>query len=111
MGWYRRGPAPGERGNAVLAGHVDSAASGPAVFYGLRRLEPGDRVTVARADGSTAASRVDSVRLFDRAAFPAALVYGPAPDAHLRLVTCGGAFDRGRGEYLGNTVVAASLTY
>jgi hypothetical protein len=109
VGWYRRGPTPGERGNAVLVGHVDTAATGPAVFYELGRLRPGDEVRVAREDGSAATFRVDSVRLYDKTAFPATLVYGPAGDARLRLVTCGGAFDRRVSGYSGNTVVTASL--
>jgi hypothetical protein len=49
------------------------------------------------------------VRLYDKASFPAGLVYGPAGDARLQLVTCGGAFDRGTSGYQGNTVVTASL--
>ncbi|GAA0727723.1 class F sortase [Dactylosporangium roseum] len=110
VGWYRRGPTPGEIGNSVLVGHVDTAASGPAVFYDLGRLKPGDLVTVAREDGSTVVFRVDSVRMFAKADFPADLVYGPADHAQLRLVTCGGAFDRRRGVYLANTVVTATLT-
>lgn len=109
VGWYRRGPTPGERGNAVLVGHVDTAASGPAVFYELGRLRPGDEVTVRRQDGSAATFRVDSVQLYEKSAFPAGLVYGPAAGARLQLITCGGTFDRRRANYLGNTVVTASL--
>lgn len=109
VGWYRRGPTPGERGNSVLVGHVDTQGTGPAVFFRLAALRPGDRVTVTRADGSAAAFRVDAVRLFPKSAFPAQLVYGPVPDARLELVTCGGDFDPQRGGYLGNTVVTASL--
>ncbi|MGI5244040.1 class F sortase [Dactylosporangium sp. CA-139066] len=110
VGWYRRGPTPGERGNAVLVGHVDTAATGPAVFYSLGRLKPGDAVSVQREDGSTATFRVDTVRLYDKTAFPAGLVYGPVDGARLQLVTCGGSFDRQTSGYRGNTVVTASLT-
>lgn len=109
-GWYRRGPTPGEPGNSVLVGHVDTEASGPAVFYQLGRVKPGDLINVAREDGSTVVFRVGSVRLFPKADFPADLVYGPAERPQLRLVTCGGPFDRQRGGYLSNTVVTASLT-
>ena len=109
VGWYRRGPTPGERGNAVLVGHVDTAATGPAVFYELGRLRPGDEVQVDREDGSAATFRVDTVRLYDKTAFPAGQVYGPAGDSRLQLVTCGGAFDRRTSGYQGNTVVTASL--
>jgi Sortase domain len=109
VGWYRRGPTPGETGNSVLVGHVDTAASGPAVFYGLGRLGPGDLVTVAREDDSTVVFRVDSVRMFAKTDFPADLVYGPADGAQLRLITCGGTFDRRSRGYLSNTVITATL--
>jgi len=53
-GWYRASPTPGALGPAVVVGHVDSAASGPAVFYRLADLRPGDGISIQRADGSTA---------------------------------------------------------
>ncbi|MET7392254.1 class F sortase [Dactylosporangium sp. NPDC005572] len=110
VGWYKRGPTPGEAGNSVLVGHVDTAASGPAVFYELGRLKVGDEVNVTRVDGSAVSFRVDSVRMFSKADFPADLVYGPARQAQLRLVTCGGTFDARKGSYLANTVVTATMT-
>ncbi|WP_238019353.1 class F sortase [Dactylosporangium sp. AC04546] len=110
VGWYERGPTPGEAGNSVLVGHVDTAATGPAVFYELGKLKVGDEVAVTRADGSAVNFRVDSVRMFSKANFPADLVYGPAKQAQLRLVTCGGAFDARQGSYLANTVVTATMT-
>ncbi|GGM65259.1 class F sortase [Dactylosporangium sucinum] len=110
VGWYRRGPTPGEAGNSVLVGHVDTAATGPAVFYQLGRLKVGDEVSVSRADGSAVSFRVDSVRMFPKTDFPADLVYGPAAKAQLRLVTCGGTFDQRQRSYLANTVVTATMT-
>ena len=40
-GWYDQGVRPGDVGPAIVAGHVDSYL-GPAVFYDLARLKPGD---------------------------------------------------------------------
>jgi hypothetical protein len=104
-GWYSGGSVPGEVGPAVLAGHVDSR-TGPAVFYRLALLRPGDRVVVARSDGVVARFRVESVRAFPRADFPTAEVYGATPEPVLRLITCGGVYDRGNG-YRDNVVVFA----
>jgi hypothetical protein len=107
-GWYREGPAPGLPGPAVLTGHVDGPG-GPAVFFGLRRIAVGDAITVDRADGTTATFTVTQVGRYPKADFPSAEVYGPTPGAELRLITCGGAFDRSRHSYVDNLVVFAEL--
>jgi len=108
-GWYRYSPAPGSLGPAVIAGHVDSAAAGPSVFFRLGSLRPHDAVLVTRADGSVAEFAVDAVRRYHKAAFPSEVVYGNTDHAALRLITCGGAFDAASGHYLDNIVVLASL--
>ncbi|MGX5654225.1 class F sortase, partial [Geodermatophilus nigrescens] len=107
-GWYADGPVPGETGPAVVAGHVDSTA-GPAVFFRLRELAPGDEVLVDRSDGTTARFTVTRVERHPKDAFPTEAVYGPTADAQLRLVTCGGAFDRSVRSYEDNVVVFARL--
>jgi sortase (surface protein transpeptidase) len=107
--WYKHSPTPGELGPAVLLGHVDSAADGPSVFFRLGELEPGDRVSVERADGATAVFTVDRVRRYSKDDFPTSLVYGDIDHAGLRILTCGGAFDDSTGHYLDNIVVFASL--
>lgn len=109
VGWYERGPTPGETGNAVIVGHVDTTGRGPAVFYLLGRLKPGDAVAVTRRDGSTVTFEVDGVHLYPKQAFPADLVYGPATRPQLRLITCGGAFDRATSTYSANTVITATM--
>ena len=107
-GWYTGSPQPGNVGAAVIAGHVDSR-SGPGIFFWLRTLHPGDRVYVGRADGTMAVFTVTAVQKFAKDQFPTASVYGPVPDAELRLITCGGVFDRSLGSYLSNVVVFARL--
>jgi len=109
-GWYAQGPTPGELGPAVIVGHVDSVRSGPGVFYRLGQLRPGDTVRVTRRDGITAVFTVQSVQRVPKAAFPTQQVYGPLAYSGLRLVTCGGSFDRGSGHYRDNTVVFAYLS-
>jgi hypothetical protein len=105
--WYDPGPTPGATGAAVIFGHVDSAAVGPAVFYDLGRLRTGDRVDVTLADRRTAVFRVYGVGLYPKTDFPSQGVYGYTRWPTLRLVTCGGGFDRHTRQYLGNVVVFA----
>lgn len=108
-GWYEPGASPGETGNAVIVGHVDSAVLGPAVFFDLGALTPGDTVTVRRADGVPATFTVDSVKSYPKTAFPTELVYGPSDRPSLRVVTCGGQFDEAAKSYPDNIVVFATL--
>lgn len=105
-GWYTGGPAPGQTGPAVLAGHVDSR-SGPGVFYRLRNARPGDTVVVRRADRRELRFTVTDVQRFAKAAFPTDRVYGATPFPELRLVTCGGSFDYAKRHYRDNVVVFA----
>ncbi len=107
-GWYTGGVTPGEVGTAVIAGHVDSH-HGPAVFFGLAALRADDRVQVPRADGSTATFVVYSSEQFAKDQFPTRAVYGATSEAELRLITCGGDFDRVTGHYRDNVVVFARL--
>jgi sortase (surface protein transpeptidase) len=107
-GWYALGPRPGEPGAAVILGHVDSK-SGPAVFFRLQELRPGDLVAVTRQDGSTVRFVVDRTKQYPKHRFPTEAVYFPALTPTLRLVTCGGEFDRATGHYRSNFIVFASL--
>jgi Sortase domain len=107
-GWYENSPTPGEQGPAVILGHVDSARTGPGVFYDLRTMLPGDGITVGRADGTTVAFRVDQVVTYPKDMFPTATVYGDIDHAGLRLITCGGRFDQAARSYEDNIVVYAS---
>jgi hypothetical protein len=109
VGWYRNSPMPGSLGPAVLVGHIDSAAEGPSVFFRLAAVRPGDLIRVTRADRSVATFKVDDVKRFRKIDFPTQLVYGNTNHAALRIITCGGQFDRDSGSYVDNTVVLASL--
>ena len=105
--WFEGSPRPGETGPAVIEGHVDSAANGPSVFYELGAVAPGDRVEVARADGSSVTFEVYDVRVVPKDDFPTLAVYGNTAGSELRLITCGGPFDSSSGHYVDNTVVFA----
>jgi sortase (surface protein transpeptidase) len=109
-GWYQHLATPGEVGPAVILGHVDSARDGPAVFYRLQNLRSGDTISVRRLDGRTAVFTVNEVAEYPKSAFPTNAVYGAISHPALRLVTCGGTFDRLHRQYRGNVIVYAALT-
>jgi Sortase domain len=107
-GWYAGGTRPGDPGSAVILGHVDSK-SGPAVFYRLRELRPGDQVEVVQAGGARIRFAVERTEQVDKQRFPTADVYYPTLTPRLRLVTCGGSFDPATGHYRSNVIVYATL--
>ena len=107
--WYKYSPTPGQIGASVIEGHVDTY-QGPAIFFRLGALRPGDKVVVRLADGVTANFRVTGVREYLKSKFPSKAIFGPANYAALHLITCGGAFDYETHHYLSSTVVFASLT-
>ncbi|MQY32249.1 hypothetical protein SRB17_01920 [Streptomyces sp. RB17] len=111
VGWYGAGPTPGAKGAALLVGHVDTETR-PAVFYKLSTLKPGETVRVVRSDGKVARFTIDDVRVLPRTGFDARQAYGPHTPgrAELRLITCGGAFDRVTHSYTANVVVNAYFT-
>ncbi|MGW0791062.1 class F sortase [Streptomyces sp. NPDC002911] len=108
VGWYSKGPSPGEAGTSLLVGHRDTA-TGPAIFLNLNALRRGDTVKVTRADRVTAVFTVDEVKTYTKAEFPDDKVYGATGRPELRLMTCGGRFDKKNG-YSSNVVVFAHLT-
>jgi sortase (surface protein transpeptidase) len=107
-GWFTGAPTPGEKGPAVLAGHIDWGGS-PGVFWALRNVVAGNEIIVSRADGSTAVFRVSEVGQYSKDAFPTAAVYADLDHAGLRVITCGGDFDHAAHSYVDNTVVFADL--
>jgi sortase (surface protein transpeptidase) len=107
VGWWNGGPKPGEPGPAVLTGHVDSRETGPAVFYRLRELQPGDKVRYIRRDRSVVRFVVQRLEQHPKADFPTAEVYGDTNRPALRLITCGGEFNDATGHYLDNLIAFA----
>jgi sortase (surface protein transpeptidase) len=104
-GWWAGGSAPGQDGPAVIVGHVDSAVAGPLVFWHLRELKPGD---VIETEPGNLKFTVTGLQEVTKQQFPTQAVYGPTPGPQLRLITCGGAFDSGNGEYVDNIIVYAA---
>ncbi|MFG2881956.1 class F sortase [Streptomyces sp. NPDC048297] len=108
VGWYAKGVTPGEKGTAVIAGHVDTKTSA-AVFANLDELEPGDHFSVERADGQSANFVVDSAETFEKDDFPSKRVYDDAKRPEARLITCAGDYDHSAKDYTENLVVFAHL--
>jgi sortase (surface protein transpeptidase) len=108
-GWYKLGPTPGAIGPAVILGHINGGGH-QGIFARLHELKPGDQVKVTREDGKTALFTVTKLEQVSKDSFPTQQVYGDTTAAELRLITCGGTFDRSKHSYVDNIVVFATLT-
>jgi len=109
-GWYSGGPAPGQRGPAVIVGHVDGP-NGQSIFYHLSQLKPGQKVQLRLANHRTALFNIYSVEYYPKGKFPGDRVYRSDDDRpELRLITCGGDFLGGSVGYADNVVVYATMT-
>jgi sortase (surface protein transpeptidase) len=106
-GWYEPGPRPGAPGPAVIAAHVDSVR-GPDVFYRLKELTPGDRITVEHADGATTTFKVKRSEQQLKEELPADRIWNDTDKVVLRLITCGGDFDRNERSYRANVIIYAA---
>jgi sortase (surface protein transpeptidase) len=105
-GWYEPGPRPGKAGPAVIVGHVDSRR-GPAVFFRLGELRPGDRIAVGQQGGAARSFLVERVERVPKEALPVERIWDRTHQPVLRLITCGGSFDRSTGHYRDNVIVYA----
>ncbi|GAA2309192.1 hypothetical protein GCM10010149_69180 [Nonomuraea roseoviolacea subsp. roseoviolacea] len=108
-GWYRFSPVPGELGPSVINGHV-STRKGAAVFYRLRELAKGDAIYVYRSDKKVTKFTVSGIEQVGKTAFPTSRVYGNTTNAQLRLITCGGVFNKTAHSYTDNVIVYATLS-
>ena len=106
VGWFNQRARPGEPGNAVVAGHVDSK-TGKAVFWDVKKLKPGDEIVVAGDDGVERRFIVESSELYKGQEAPLGRIFGPTPDTRLTLITCEGVFDRRAQEYDSRRVIYA----
>lgn len=108
-GWYKYGPIPGQQGPSVVLGHVNTR-NGAAVFIRLKEVRRGDKIRVSRSDGIIAEFTVDGVEQVSKKAFPSRRVYGNTGEATLRLITCGGVYNRQTHHYTDNIIVYATLS-
>jgi hypothetical protein len=108
VGWYKLGTRPGEIGSAVMAGHLDSK-TGPAIFWRLRELRPGDDLFVRSDDGQERRFVVQGTETYRFDDAPLERIFAAADGALLNLITCGGTFDRRSENYDQRLVVFAAL--
>ncbi|WP_167166457.1 class F sortase [Saccharomonospora amisosensis] len=106
--WYRLSPVPGETGPAIVLGHVDGGGE-PGIFNRLHELAAGDEILVERSDGERLRFVVDHSLQVPKEEFPTEAVYGNTDKPQLRLITCGGVFDRAEHSYEDNVIVYANL--
>ena len=102
--WYSGSPRPGDVGPAIVLGHVDGDRQ-QGVFYRLRELKVGSQITIEREDRSTVSFTVYKVIHADKDDFPTNLVYGDTAGSEIRLITCGGVFNRAKRSYEDNIIV------
>lgn len=107
--WYKFGPTPGALGPAIILGHINGGGN-DGIFARLHDLKPGDQVKVSRADGKTALFTVTKLQQIPKNTFPTQDIYGDTSDSQLRLITCGGTFDKSKRSYVDNIVAFATLT-
>ena len=111
VGWYAQGTRPGEVGNAVMAGHLDTSSGRPAVFWDLDKLAPGDEIAVTYANGDRYVFVVQRSQVFDHDAEGPVIqqIFAPDYTANLNLITCDGPWDGGLATYPKRLVVYTSL--
>jgi len=106
--WYDFSARPGTKGNVVVAGHVDYYNYGPAVFWRLRDLKPGDKIEVTLQDGTVFNYEVATLKYYDAASAPVQEITGPTTYEAMTLITCGGSFNRGNLSYNQRLIVRAT---
>ncbi|MDR0139650.1 class F sortase [Metabacillus idriensis] len=106
--WYENGAQPGENGNSVIAGHVDNK-TGPAVFFRLKDIKPGEEVIVYGKDGEELTFVVQDKKAYPYDDAPLPSIFGFSQEKKLNLITCTGTFDRKKKTHLERLVVSAKL--
>lgn len=109
VGWYQDGAKPGQRGNAVIAGHLDSATGAGAIFYNLGNLEPGDNMSVLAADGAYYTFVVTAKVVYPYDEVPIDTVFGKSDEKHLNLVTCTGIWNATLQTYSHRMIIFSTL--
>lgn len=106
--WFDKSPTPGQVGPSIILGHINGNGH-PGIFANLSKVVAGAQVIVDRADGQRAIFQVSRVDTIPKSSFPTDQVYNDTPNPQLRLITCGGQYDRANRNYLSNVIVYADL--
>ena len=101
------GGRPGVGGNTVTSGHVDYHDYGPAVFWDLQKLDPGDEIVIHLRDGTEYKYSVQWNRTVDPAGISWNDVVTATPQESVTMITCAGSFDSSTRSYDQRRVVWA----
>jgi sortase (surface protein transpeptidase) len=107
--WYKHSQVPGDPGPSILLGHVDGRQK-PGIFYKLHDLKAGDEIFVKRADGKELRFVATRTQQVPKEQLPEEAIFGTTTESELRLITCGGAFDKAVHSYKDNIIVYAKLS-
>lgn len=110
VAWYNLGPKPGERGNSVIDGHIDTATGALAVFAKLKDLQPGNKIVVTDIHHRLHIFVVKLIESVPTIPFPLQKVFGSTQQSNLNLITCAGSWDSFQHTYNKRLVVFASLS-
>lgn len=105
--WYELGPRPGEIGSAAIDGHVNWYYGATGVFADLRKVKPGDKITVQDDKGAIISFVVRGSRMYAAAADAVDVFKSSDGKAHLNLITCDGTWDKNAKQYTKRLVVFA----
>jgi LPXTG-site transpeptidase (sortase) family protein len=108
VAWFALGPRPGERGSAVIAGHLVGDNSEAGVFVNLYKLNAGDKLYVKDDKGKSIIFTVRGSHVYDPGY--ADDVFSSSDSAHLNLITCDGIWDGAKKSYTKRLVVFADIT-
>jgi sortase (surface protein transpeptidase) len=109
VGWYKYGPVPGEKGSAVIDGHLDRPGGAPAVFWRLHELHAGEPITVVTHEGKKLQFRVTMLQKYEPQQAPLANIFGDKSGSHLNLITCAGQWIASEHQTTQRLVVYATL--
>ncbi len=109
VAWYDFTAHPGSGGNVVFSGHVDFHGVGPAVFWDLGKLQPGDPIDLRLEDGTSYHYRVTEKGVYGAADAPVDRIVGQTPVESVTIITCTGKFNASTRQYDKRLVVRAEL--
>ncbi|OGK25855.1 hypothetical protein A2954_01080 [Candidatus Roizmanbacteria bacterium RIFCSPLOWO2_01_FULL_37_12] len=109
VGWFEPGFKPGEKGSAVISGHLDSTTGEGAIFYHLHELEPGDSLYVTDELGAQYTFVVTRKEIYEYDKVPLEEVFGESSKKHLNLITCTGQWNFSQRNYSHRMIIYSEL--
>lgn len=112
-GWYTGSARPGEKGVAIITGHVAQIRGGvltkPGVFGDLNTLSAGDKLYVLNDKGESIMFVVRESRTYDPAAAATDVFKSTDGGVHLNLITCEGSWQPAQLSYTKRLIVFTDI--